>query len=56
MAKIGEDRYEVWFDVLLLGVLDEGKRIFHPRREEKGKEGDLILGRPRQGAKIREVD
>lgn len=56
IAKIGEERYEVWFDVLLLGILDKGKRVFHPRREEKGKEGDLILGRPRQRAKIREVD
>lgn len=56
MAKIGEECYEVWFDVLLLGILDEGKRVFHPRREEKGKEGDLILGRARQRAKIREVD
>ena len=46
MAKIGEDRYEVWFDVLLLGVLDEGRRgSFNGREERSGTlhEGKILL-------------
>ena len=51
IAKIGEERYEIWFDGLLLGILDKGKRTFYPRLEEKGKEGEQIQGRAKQRAK-----
>ena len=54
--RTGEECYEVRFDELLLGIPDEGKSVFYPRREEKGTEGNLIWERPRQRAKIREVD